>query len=45
VKQMESGRVPTDALNTHRGSLDDGPELFKKWLRPEAGVIKAILEV
>ncbi|MFS8047439.1 zinc-binding alcohol dehydrogenase family protein [Rhizobium sp. BR 314] len=45
VKQMESGRVPTAALNTHQGSLDDGPEVFKQWLRPEAGVIKAILAV
>lgn len=45
VKQMEAGRVPTRALNTHRGSLADGPALFKDWLRPEAGVIKAILEV
>ncbi|WP_267554610.1 zinc-binding alcohol dehydrogenase family protein [Rhizobium rhizogenes] len=45
VTQMENGRVPTAALNTHRGSLDDAPALFGKWLRPEAGVIKAILEV
>lgn len=45
VKQMENGRVPTAALNTHRGALDDGPTLFGEWLRPEGGVIKAILEV
>ena len=45
VKQMEEGRVPTGALNTHRGLLADAPALFKEWLRPEAGVIKAILEV
>ncbi|WP_159995300.1 zinc-binding alcohol dehydrogenase family protein [Roseomonas sp. 18066] len=45
VKQMQAGKVPTRALNTHRGSLDDAPKLFQDWLRPEAGVIKAILEV
>ena len=45
VKQMENGRVPTKALNTHRGSLDDAPTLFNEWLRPEMGVIKAIIEV
>jgi 2-desacetyl-2-hydroxyethyl bacteriochlorophyllide A dehydrogenase len=45
VKQMEAGRVPTAALNTHRGALADAPALFNEWLRPEAGVIKAILEV
>lgn len=45
VRQMEAGRVPTRALNTHRGALTDGPALFGEWLRPEAGVIKAIFEV
>ena len=45
VRQMEAGKVPTRALNTHRGRLEDGVELFAEWSRPEAGVIKAILEV
>ncbi|BAF89277.1 zinc-binding dehydrogenase [Azorhizobium caulinodans ORS 571] len=45
VRQMEAGKVPTRALNTHRGALSDAPALFQEWLRPEAGVIKAILEV
>lgn len=45
VRQMEAGKVPTRALNTHRGPLADGPALFEAWLRPEAGMIKAILEV
>ena len=45
VKQMGAGRVPTVALNTHRGALADAPTLFDDWLRPESGVIKAILEV
>src|SRR3954452_22303050 len=45
VRQMKAGKVPTHALNTHRGRLDYAPALFREWLRPEAGVIKAILEV
>jgi threonine dehydrogenase-like Zn-dependent dehydrogenase len=45
VRQMRAGRVPTAALRTHRGRLDEGPDLFRDWLRPEAGVIKAILEL
>lgn len=45
VRQMEAGKVPTKALNTHRGALSDAPGLFDAWLKPEAGVIKAILEV
>jgi 2-desacetyl-2-hydroxyethyl bacteriochlorophyllide A dehydrogenase len=45
VRQMQAGRVPTEALRTHRGPLSAGPELFHDWLRPDAGVIKAILEI
>ncbi|NHT75534.1 zinc-binding alcohol dehydrogenase family protein [Rhizobiaceae bacterium CRRU44] len=45
VRQMAAGRVPVDALITHRGALEDGPELFPQWLRPETGTIKAILEI
>ncbi len=45
VAQMRAGRVPTRALNTHRGPLSQGVELFQDWSRPEAGVIKAILDL
>lgn len=45
VRQMQAGKVPTRALNTHVGRLEDGVHLFEDWSRPEAGVIKAILEV
>jgi threonine dehydrogenase-like Zn-dependent dehydrogenase len=45
VRQMQAGKVPTRALNTHVGRLEDGVQLFEDWSRPEAGVIKAILEV
>ena len=42
---MRGGAVPLAALATHTGSLDDAPALIPRWSRPEAGVIKAILEV
>lgn len=45
VAQIQAGHVPTQALNTHRGALSDGPELFREWARPEAGVIKAIFDL
>ncbi|MFD1882472.1 zinc-binding alcohol dehydrogenase family protein [Paracoccus pacificus] len=45
VRQIQAGNVPTRGLNTHRGALGDGPALFQDWARPEAGVIKAILDV
>ncbi|KGJ16581.1 zinc-binding alcohol dehydrogenase family protein [Paracoccus sanguinis] len=44
-RQMRAGRIPTAALNTHRGPLDDAVGLFQVWSRPEAGVIKAILDL
>lgn len=45
VRQMEAGRVPVDALLTHRGPLAEGASLLPEWSRPGAGVIKALLEV
>ncbi|MFT4013545.1 MAG: zinc-binding alcohol dehydrogenase family protein [Paracoccus sp. (in: a-proteobacteria)] len=45
VARMRAGQVPTRALNTHRGPLTDGVALFQDWSRPEAGVIKAILDL
>ncbi|ACM38306.1 MULTISPECIES: zinc-binding alcohol dehydrogenase family protein [Rhizobium/Agrobacterium group] len=45
VRQIEAGKVPTRALNTHTGHLDDSVKLFKEWSQPQAGVIKAILEI
>lgn len=45
LRQMAAGRVPTRALNTHAGPLTDAVRLLPEWSRPEAGVIKATLEV
>ena len=45
LRQMAAGRVPTGALNTHTGPLGEADRLIPAWSRPEAGVIKAILEV
>ncbi|HBF28279.1 zinc-binding alcohol dehydrogenase family protein [Rhizobium sp.] len=45
VRQMKAGKVPTRALNTHRGRLEDAVTLLPEWSKPEAGVIKAILDV
>ncbi|MDO5642462.1 MAG: zinc-binding alcohol dehydrogenase family protein [Paracoccus sp. (in: a-proteobacteria)] len=45
LRQMQAGRIPTRALNTHTGPLDDGAALISAWSRPEAGVIKGILDI
>lgn len=42
---MLGGGVPTAALASHRGGLDDAPGLIPKWSAPEAGVIKALVEI
>jgi 2-desacetyl-2-hydroxyethyl bacteriochlorophyllide A dehydrogenase len=42
---LRQGLVPTDALVTHRVTLDEAPANFPVWIRPEAGVIKALVEV
>jgi 2-desacetyl-2-hydroxyethyl bacteriochlorophyllide A dehydrogenase len=42
---MRQGLVPTDALITHRASLDEAPNGFPDWIRPETGVIKALIEI
>lgn len=45
VAAMAAGQVPVSALNTHRAPLTEAVEHFAAWSRPEAGVIKAILEL
>jgi 2-desacetyl-2-hydroxyethyl bacteriochlorophyllide A dehydrogenase len=42
---LRAGRIPTAALNTHRGQLSEAPDLFPAWMKPQTGVIKAILEI
>jgi 2-desacetyl-2-hydroxyethyl bacteriochlorophyllide A dehydrogenase len=42
---MRRGLIPTDALVTHRSSLDQAPECFPDWIKPETGVIKALIEI
>ena len=42
---MRAGAIPTGKLATHRGALADSPELFREWIRPEAGAIKALIEI
>jgi 2-desacetyl-2-hydroxyethyl bacteriochlorophyllide A dehydrogenase len=45
MEAMRAGHIPTGALVTHRARLDEAPTQFAEWIRPEAGVIKALLEI
>jgi threonine dehydrogenase-like Zn-dependent dehydrogenase len=42
---MSGGLVPTARLATHRAPLEAAPELFPQWIRPETGVLKALIEI
>lgn len=42
---MRSGKVPAAALASHRGGLDEAPDLVPSWSTPQAGVIKALVEL
>jgi len=42
---IQAGQVPVAALNTHRASLADLPQVLPQWIEPEAGVIKALVEI
>ncbi len=42
---IRAGRVPTASLNTHRAPLEKVPELLPQWMSPDAGVVKALVEI
>jgi 2-desacetyl-2-hydroxyethyl bacteriochlorophyllide A dehydrogenase len=42
---IRSGRVQVERLITHRGTLEQAPERFPAWIRPETGVVKAMIEI
>jgi 2-desacetyl-2-hydroxyethyl bacteriochlorophyllide A dehydrogenase len=45
LKAFRAGKVPSAALATHAAPLADLPRVLDGWLRPDAGVVKAILHV
>jgi 2-desacetyl-2-hydroxyethyl bacteriochlorophyllide A dehydrogenase len=45
IELIESGRIDTTPWITHRTALDALPAAFPSYLRPETGVVKAIVEV
>lgn len=45
VRSIEDGQIDTRPWITHQASFDDMIEVFPSWLKPESGVIKAIVSV
>ena len=45
IKNMELGVIDTSKWITHRANFDDMVEQFEMWLKPESGVIKAVVQL
>jgi 2-desacetyl-2-hydroxyethyl bacteriochlorophyllide A dehydrogenase len=45
IDLMERGEIDTAPWITHRASFDDLIDSFPGWLEPDAGVVKAVLEI
>jgi alcohol dehydrogenase len=45
IQLIEEGQIDTRPWITHHASFDAVPEVFPGWLRPESGVIKAVVNV
>jgi alcohol dehydrogenase len=45
IQLIEDGRINTQPWITHHASMEEVPEVFPTWLKPETGVIKAVINV
>lgn len=45
IKLIEDGQINTNTWITHHASFLDMIEVFPSWVKPETGVIKAVVEV
>lgn len=45
IAAIRAGDIPIAAMHTHSAPLARLPDTIESWMRPEAGVIKAIVEV
>lgn len=45
IDSLRSGQIDTDSFITHRVGFEDMIGAYESWLKPETGVIKAIVEL
>ena len=45
IAHIEAGEIDTRPWITHHAKFDDMIEVFPTWLKPETGVIKAVVEM
>jgi alcohol dehydrogenase len=43
IALIEDGKISTDPWITHHAKFDDMIDIFPTWLKPESGVIKAVV--
>lgn len=45
IRLIEEGRIDTRPWITHHAEFNDVPAVFPSWLKPETGVIKAVVHI
>ncbi len=45
IQLIEEGKIDTKPWITHHAKFEEVPEIFPTWLKPETGVIKAVVHV
>jgi alcohol dehydrogenase len=45
IQLIEDGQIDTRPWITHHADFDEVPEIFPTWLKPETGVIKAVVHL
>ena len=45
IQLIEDGKIDTQPWITHHAEFEDVPAVFPTWLKPESGVIKAVVNV
>jgi hypothetical protein len=45
IRSVEEGKVDALSFITHRAPLGQMIDVFDSWLKPETGVIKAVVEL
>jgi len=42
---IRDGHIQTDTRITHRAAFEEFPTAFPEWLKPDSGLVKAVIEV
>ena len=42
---IREGQIQTDAWITHRASFAETPRVFPEWLKPDSGLVKAVIQM